>query len=566
MNTKSQIDGNLGIHGQEKMRDGGPKWSYFRKDVVDYETELLYGSNGPWPTPSPGRPLSEFAEVCNLPQAEHKDWKKNVSRMYMWIIATRFIPGLWWAYVKSKGQYDKFNDEHFNAHITNGMYSKFLCELDEGDASLFEERIPEIKTKPELYLKMDFSGMEWIVHKTYPDTYVAPTIALFKILPNSNGNNYPDYQAVAIHIYQCDEEFKKIDDTADTLVPDYVDPQLSKEDKNRWELAKYYVLQGAVHRINMTEHGLLHFPHDSVNAITKSILPTQHPLFRLLHPHLRLSLAVNNAVLEGTYSLLSRTNWVVYSPFAAEGKYTRRLIPDGYVGRPGKPNAFPVYRFDPEPKYPNTSYGVYLEKNYKIFLKFVTSVIKETLPAEYLSDDNSGVRRNWELIALWGESIAEWVPGFPMREDLLEENAETQRVSCNRELLIKTIAKMIWTLSVAHAGDHFGFGQAGPTRNVFRIHVKPPLKDVVVEDSFFKKLVKPWDLFQSYLTNELFYKPHNTVDLVDVTYDFKNHPNELKIQGFRDLLVKELKECDIEEHQRDEKLPPLGDVSSSIQY
>ncbi|MEX1033736.1 MAG: hypothetical protein WDZ30_10285 [Cellvibrionaceae bacterium] len=546
-----------GIHGGETGPRGNPKWNYFRRDVVDYQTELLYGSFGPWPTPAPGRPLSEYAEVCNLPKEELKDWKKNVSLKYLWIIASRFLPGLWWAYFRSGGRYADFADETFSAHLSHGMYSKFLCPLDKGDLALFKDKVPAVNDDPREYQKADFSCMEWICNKTYPDTYAAATIVLFKV--DKPDDPIPRYRALAIHIYQVDEQYKKITSTADTLTPE-------DEQQNRWELAKYFALQGAVHRVNMTEHGKLHFPFDSINAITKSILPTQHLLFRLLIPHFRLSLAVDNSVLEGKYSLLSRTNWVIYSPFTAEGKYTRRLIPDAYVGRPGKPNAFPEYWFSPKPSYPKSSFGIYLQKNYAIFHKFITSVIEDTLPAQYDCDDNSGARRNWEFIALWAESIAEWVPGFPKREQLLPWEKGVKVVNPNRQLLIDTVTLCLWTLTVAHAADHAGFAQAGPTRNVFRIHLKPPLKNTTVENDFHKSLVKRWDLFQSYLTHQLFYKPHNVENLVAVIYDFRGHPNELKLNEYRDIFIRELRECDVEERRRDGSLPKLEDVSSSIQY
>ncbi|MGI1679180.1 MAG: hypothetical protein K6L75_10640 [Cellvibrionaceae bacterium] len=560
----------LGINGNEKDMRGNPKWNYFRKNVIDYQSELLYDSRGPWPTPAPGRPLSEYAEVTNLPIEETKDWSKNVSRKYLSIILTKFIPGLWDAYITSDGRYDAFDDNQFNSHITNGMYSKFISTLDHGDTELFIDQIPEVNDNPDEFVKMDFSMMEWLCNKTLPDVYAAPTIVLFKVSnPEINHkrteSNLPTYTAIAIHIYQTDDYQKKIIETADTILPPKESSQNSLE-KKRWDLAKYFVIQGAVHRINMTEHGKLHFPFDSINAITKSVLPTNHPLFCLLHPHLRLSLPVNNTVLEGKYSLLSRTNWVVYSPFSAEGKYTRKLIPDAYVGRKDKPNSFPEYTFPLKPSYPNTSFGVFLKKNYAIFRDFATAVINETLASEYKNNDNTGQKRNWEFIALWAESISEWVPGFPKREDFLSEDEDLDYVSTNRAMLIDVVSLMIWNLTVAHSADHAGFARSGQRRNVFRIHVPPPLKGTHVEDNFHKKLVTRWDLFQSYLTHQLFYKPHNTVNLVDVQYDFCGHPNHLRIQELRDILIRKLKECDVSERKRDETLPRLDEVSSSIQY
>jgi len=553
--TTIEKNNALGIRGDERNRYGFQKWSFFRTEVVDYQQELLYQSRGPWPTPAPGRPLSEYAEVANLPKEELDDWSKNLKWFYIKCVISQFIPGLWWAFFKSGRRYVNYTDDEFNNHITQGMYSKFFCPLDPGDSDLFKAKVPTVTDDPNQYVKMDFSCIDWICTKALPDTHIAATIVLFKVEPGAGP--IPGYRAVAIYIYQTDEQHNIIAEQADTLTP---------EDGNRWGLGKYFAIQGAVHRINMTEHGQLHFPFDTINAVTKSIFPTKHPLCRLLIPHLRLSLSVNNSVLEGAYSLLSRVNWVVYSPFASEGKYARTLIRDGYVGRENKLNAFPPYEFSTQPKYPNTSFGIYLRKNYQVIYAFVKGVIEETLPNIYSSQDKSGLRRNWELIALWAESISGWVPNFPIREQLLPDPDNRGDVHPERDILINLIAYIIWDLTVAHAADHIGFGNAGPTRNVFRIHVKPPLQDVAVADGFEKDLVKPWDLFQSYLSHQLFYKQHNTSNLQEVVYDFSGLTNEIQLQQLRDRFIKNLQALDQEEHQRDPTLPRLKDVAASIQY
>ena len=553
--TTLEKESSLGIHGNEKNRFGFDKWSFFRTEVVDFQKELLYQDRGPWPTPAPGRPLSEYAEICNLPKEELQDWNKNLRWYYLFSLLKKFLPGLWWAYVKSNSRYVRYDDKTFNDHVTQGMYSKFFCRLDPGDTDLFKEKIPTVTDDDSKYVKMDFSCIDRLCAHALPGTHVAATIVLFKVEPGAY--DIPNYRAVAIYLYRTDAQDKVLANEAVTLVP---------EDGARWQLAKYYAIQGAVHRINMTEHGRLHFPFDSVNAITKSLLPTKHPLFRLLIPHLRLSLAVDNSVLEGAYSLLSRINWVVYSPFTATGKYTRTLIRDGYVGRKGKFNAFPPYFFNPQPHYPNTSFGIYLRKNYEVIYTFVKGVIETTLPNVYNSNDTTGVRRNWELIALWAQAISEWVPNFPVREDLLPLASAQGEIHPDRDLLIDMVAYIIWDLTVAHAADHIGFGQAGPARNVFRIRVKPPLKDVPVAENFEKKLVKPWDLFQSFLAHELFYKQHNTVALPDIQYDFSGLPEEGRLNQLVNEFLSALHRVDSEEHQRDSALPRLNDVATSIQY
>src|SRR5262249_36767027 len=71
-----------------------------------------------------------------------------------------------------------------------------------------------------------------------------------------------------------------------------------------WNLAKIYALQGAAYHMLFVVHPALHFPMDSVNAITKTAVPHIHLLFQLLYPHTAYQLTLDNAVLEGP-SLLS---------------------------------------------------------------------------------------------------------------------------------------------------------------------------------------------------------------------------------------------------------------------
>ena len=99
-----------------------------------------------------------------------------------------------------------------------------------------------------------------------------------------------------------------------------------------WWLAKYFVLQGAIHRINLVDHIKVHFPGDTINAVTKSVLPRWHLINQLLVPHFRLTLPVNNTVLEGQRSIINRDTWYPWSPVTARGDEIRKLIPLAWAG------------------------------------------------------------------------------------------------------------------------------------------------------------------------------------------------------------------------------------------
>ena len=76
-------------------------------------------------------------------------------------------------------------------------------------------------------------------------------------------------------------------------------PVFTNADGEAWRMARYFLLQGAIHRINLIDHTEVHFPPDAINAITKTVLPKDNLVLRLLQPHLWLSMCVNNTVLEG---------------------------------------------------------------------------------------------------------------------------------------------------------------------------------------------------------------------------------------------------------------------------
>lgn len=566
MNNQANV---FGIRGDETDQQGEPLWDYFRHEVVDYSDKLLYGANGPWPMPSPGRPLSEVAEVVNMPRAEMWDWYKNVALRYLKLIVTKTPEALYWAYFKSGSRYRNYTDTAFQNLLNRRMYSKFFTPLDHGDKNLFAGEIAAEKLDPTTLLKMDFSGMEKMCNHCHEGVYTAASIVLF-----TPDGRYDDgsakFRAVAIHLYTTDAQGKKDQASARTYTPNSKAPDQQK----KWRLAKYFVLQGAVHRINMTEHGRLHFPLDAMNAITKSILPTDHPLFVILKPHLRLTLAVDNSVLEGKNALISRTNWTIYSPFAAPGKIIRKLIPDGYVGRRDKPNAFPPYEFPFRVNDTPTSFNLFLSSYLPLFEKFYGEVLDILLPDSYRVDENASdadkqARRCWEFIALWAECTAEWVPGF-LRRKALNLTPLNGLVTPDKAPLIATVANIIWNVTIAHAADHVEFGNNGPARNVFRIRVKPPLGDTPVDYNFRKKMVNRFDLFQSYLAHELFYKPLNTVNLEDVRYPFNEIGVDAETQRILEMkhgaFLKALQECDTQQMERDPLLCALEDVSSSIQY
>jgi hypothetical protein len=380
--------------------------------------------------------------------------------------------------------------------------------------------------------------------------FAAPSITLVRNDPQ--GHNH---QVLAIYLYDVEEIENRQTHGVDykTIREKIFLPQDSED----WHLAKYFVLQGALHRVNLTEHALLHFPYDPINAITKSILPRKHLLFQLLLPHLYLSLGVNKAVLENPGSLINRKQPRFYSPFCTDGIHVRKLLPDGYIGRgEKKKNAYPPYDINnfPESKYPPSNYGIYLKAYFEVFENFVKQVL------DYIEDED---KESWYLIALWIDCVEEWIPGFPTSEMIVKEGRPI-----DRGYLYKLVALIMWGLSVAHANDHIAINHKRPHGNPFRLRVPPPTQQPAPA-GWRKNLVWRRDLLTFWFTDLLFYIPNNVTRLKDVVYRFqhKDSQTEKELRHLNVEFLQQLQQCEEQlERQGVDVIATLDQISASLQY
>ena len=539
-------------------RDDDFKWQVVRDyphDVKDFH----HGNDGPWPQPAPDNPVGQMAVVVHLPEQEKKDWRKYVGNMYMWRALTRWPLGLWYALTHNR--YQEYDDARFNEELTEGLYSKFLTPLDKGDLALFSNRLKDSELdikNHQKYLKADFSCMESVAPHCFTGMYAAPTITLVE---RDHSEIYGlRHKVVAIYLYEVEEKAGKVN----TIRENVFLPQ----DGDHWELAKYFVLQGAVHRVNLTEHALLHFPFDCINAITKTVLPISHPLFQLLIPHFTLSLGVNKAVLENPGSLINRDKHKFYSPFCAEGEFIRRLLPHGYIGfrRNGeenlKPNGYPPYDIRNHPRIIRSrdkgylsDYYEFLQAYYDVFAEFVPKVLNA------IEDDD---RESWEYIGLWADCIEEWMPGFPKREQLIDEDGKP----IGRECLNRLVTLIMWDLSLAHATDHIEIWHKRPHGNPFRLRVPPPTRGPVTA-GWRGKLVKRRDLLSFWFTELLFYRPNNVTRLDQVHYDFSRLEPRTRqmLEKENKKFLQALRDCERQLHERKVRIPArLDQISASLQY
>jgi hypothetical protein len=516
--------------------------------------QFLYGDNGPWPSqPTDGNACKIAPEVFkegphSIDESEWKDWTRDLGN-YLISYATanwgsnavsalnyaqeilglpkkepsgfRFEMATWvangappksWG-TGDKGQYPALDDARFTDMMAHGLLSKLLSKLDKPDVSVFAQFMKDLTRE---YWKSDLTHMR-AVRTPLEGEYVAPAIALFSRPRMPAGGDPYHFQVHAIALYV-------------QTTPGCAYDQLrifKPSDGKAWQQAKYFALQGALIRINLVDHTMVHFPMDAINAITKSLLPTSNTIFQLLKPHFYLSLPVDNSVLEGDYSLLNRTWTYPYSPYPAKGPEIRKLFAFYWHGwkasdDPGEPwardrdNAFPSYQFRLEPRDLPSRYGTFLNAYHKPILQFTTSIVS-------LMDQSEN---NWKEICRWADACASWIPGFP--------NGET--INKNNELLAKTCASIIWNVAIVHSADHWLmhdlFERKLPTPYILRD--KPPeagpslpglpagpASQRQVSD-YRPEAFAEWDVMPARLCDEMFFRPHNTTLLGETAYDFKS--------------------------------------------
>lgn len=551
--------------------------------------EFLYPNDSPWPQPSFDYPYGMGPEVNNIPPEEEQDWSKHVGSYYMNnALGTSDDPtpfgqkGAEFAknsFMKNGiSGYADLSDEDFVNILCESLYSKFLCRLDDQDIELFNI---ELSDEYE-YLKSDYSCMK-VVRKTWPNEHAAPTIAVVR--RKTSGPKYADegaYELVAIALAKLDKPIEE--DGQFHFSKDMVFDAKKHSSKSAWWLLKYFVLQGAIHRINLIDHVRVHFPTDPINAVTKSILPQWHLLHQLLIPHFWLHLPVDNAVLEGDRSLINRNTWYPWSPFVARGDEIRRLLPYSWAGEEYYTSDFnssyPRYHFSlepdtvPDPRDPENSrlptfigldvsrYGKFLKEYHEPILEFTTDVVAQLPPVP--NDPMNHTDPVWLEIQHWAHEISDFIPSFPNEQQILQGDT-----------LAKALAMIIWNDAVCHSGDHGALHKMMDDWPVpFVLRIAPPsspsddekekLSEALGEEGFKylkegihvvmelaekslhlskwigdfveKKLDKlleemelkqgsiplcwPTDLVYAKMADLLFYRPHNCSLLYDCEYEF----------------------------------------------
>lgn len=436
--------------------------------------QFLYERRGPWPQPSPSYPMANAPEILNVPPVETILWTQLIGSRYF--KTETFFPGAAAANAVAGGQLEIPSDAEFVRMMTKSVFARSL----KYDA-------------PNKQWIATFDPMGLMDGATLPGTYVSPVFCVFD-------RNADQFTCRYIS------------------VPTSGPPVEVTPSDPAWNLAKAYTLQAASYVGMFVAHPALHFPMDTVNAVTKTAVPRNHPLFQLLHPHSAYALAVNNAVLETEDGVLSSNpqgTW--FDPLTATGLVIKRLFGAGYEGLPARWGAYPKYDYMHPWMDDSIDYGRCLGMYFEPFLSFCMTVAQEILKA---SPNDTYVER-------WANYISAHLHGFPDGKKIFQDDN-----------LARALAVYMWDVTVAHAADHYSYthdvapatpGVAKTTLAAWkflRLRVPPPTKNT---DGANVKLVgdvcPPDDLYRAEMTQELFLKSSTLFpNLVDTTYAFTSLP------------------------------------------
>jgi hypothetical protein len=555
-----------------KPFDIDPVYAHYPYSKFDF----LYLRDGPWPQLMPDRPMGDIPEVVKVPAAEQREFRRYVKTVYLKRLWLNSIRGLF--YVFSHDRYQAFDDERFARQLTEGVYSKFLAPwpenpaADQGIGAELAAKVAASSGTGALYY-VDFSLMTILEDYCLPGNYVAPSTVVFR-----ETDKYR-FEPVALRIN---------------------DLVLGPENGNAWVLAKYFALQAAEYSIKFVYHIGLHFPFDTVNALTKSILPKEHIVFQLLEPHLLLSLPVNNAVLESPNSVVTDdpNKTPFYAPFATKSADVRRLLflaSDGIGGHA----AYPTYDFfkirplnrrsgadTPErlrTRRVPSRFGEVMDRYWTPYETFVRGVVDhyveriEKLNEAYARGEASPAETRREIkeidldkLATWATQIAVYIPHFPTAAELISGGPGTYAI--DGALLTEALTTIIWTVSIAHAMDHVDDGRIMPDEKPYRLRVPPPESADIAPVSP-QSLVARWDFFSTLLILTTFSRPITTRSMLDVKYAFKPSSGLPKLaQDFHENLLKTAAEIRADRTlDRPDATGPrqwieLEDAACSVQY
>lgn len=482
------------VRVRKQKQEGKRAMSYPSNQSADVDLSpdmFLYGRKGPWPQPSPSHPLKQAAEVLSVPLVESLVWDATVGLRLVKDGAG--YPGFAAQLAAQDLTQPIPSDDQFNSYMLNSAYARYKKPISKPVSD--EDRVYLAKIPSEIAdgitFKYDFSAMKLV--QPMDGLYCAPTVCLF----GHKREDIAGFGCAAI-IFR-----------GDTHEQDVVVYPSSPEAE--WNVAKIYALQGAAYHMLFVVHPALHMPLDAVNAITKTAVPQNHPLFQLLYPHTSYTLALDNSVLEGANSVVNdnaQGTW--FDPLMGNAYNLKLLFAAGYTGLKdlkGKDNwfgnSYPPYNYmTPQMGNPGDMdylgfLAAYFDSSFVFGTAFTCLPFCAAVAEEILKDhpDDTYVTR-------WARYNATYVQGFPSEKEILK-----------KDVLAKAMAIYLWDTTVSHGADHYSFAVNIPARYKFlRVRNYPPLTVQKPPKDGGPKTVGDIangdDLFRMEMAHMLFFMPH----------------------------------------------------------
>lgn len=444
--------------------------------------QFLYGRKGPWPQPSPSHPLIEAFEVLNVPPIEGLLWQQTIGARYLATQIGYPPAAAQYAVEQINANYLGPDDARFAQIMFETCYQRYLLPLGAADVAWLQSKGVQNPSGAGITLKYDFGAMDLV--QPLAGMHCAPTRLFLAGTPAAG------LQCAYISV-------------GDALIA----PKTPA-----WALAKAYVLQGAAYQMLFVVHPALHFPMDSVNAVTKTAVPHTHPLFQLVYPHTSYTLALDNAVLESENSVVNdhaQGTW--FDPLTGNAYNLKLLFAAGYTGLADARyrGAYPAYHYlkpalirlpgaAPQPVH-DTAYSRWQTAYFtRAVLPLCQAVAKSILGA----DPADG------YVTRWARYLHTCVNGFPDEADILDADC-----------LALTLAIYLWDVTIAHGADHASFGAGlSPAEKFLRIRAAPPASAGSPSPTQAAQLYTGDDMARAAIANQMFFAPWTMAPNLDATW------------------------------------------------
>ena len=448
------------------------------------------------PIPCPQYPGRMPPSVTDIPEHEYQEFRSKIVKRYV----QGLIGETWSALEVSHNIPETLDDAMLNEIYWQSPFSRFLTpKFTTEDLELFDAFFKN-KTTEQTFYKIDHTHLK--DQNTYPGIYIAPVIGIFR----------------------------KTSDGIEVIAISVAENCFTPNDGESWERARLFLLQGSSLALVGGVHASLHFPTDSVIAITRKMIPPKHPIARVIEAHAYLQLPLNYGVRWSPRSYAHNSPRELYTAFPGPREDVFHGFMTHYEGIDGN-EAYPAYQFPLKaPELPGP-YGHALNEYYNVILEFCRTVTNQC---------------DLSVFESWADELQSLIPGFPSGKTVNDA-----------EKLARILAGFVHSVSVWHYMEHTLYSQLPVHHNPHRIRVEPPTgSDSPTE---WWQRTRQSDLFRQEIARRMFYDSHTVRRMLDVEYGFE----EIKLKSAVDDFKKKLREVD---NSLPKKYQLLDDMACSIQF